>query len=93
MGKKLSRAMRRSSENIVREISNGEKASEQARESAAELQRFEPSNGVALIRDDLGLPNQTEGHQAHEEHADSEGEVCVSFSRRQTKGANEPGHV
>ena len=61
-------------------------------ESAAEFHGFEPVNSVALIGDDMRLPNEAERHQAHKKDTDSQRQVGVGLLRRKAKSANEPGH-
>ena len=47
--------------------------------SAAELDAFEPANGIALIGDDLGLPDQTYGHDAHGHDANGNQDAFLGF--------------
>lgn len=60
---------------------------------AAQLHGFQPTDGISLTGDDLGLPNEADGHKAHQEDTDRQGEVSVRLACRQTKSANEPRHV
>jgi hypothetical protein len=47
--------------------------------SAAELCGFEPMNGFSLVRDNLGLPNKPDGHDAHRDDASSNNESLLCF--------------
>jgi hypothetical protein len=60
--------------------------------SAAKLYGLKEANRILLIGDDLGLPNDRDGHQAHKKHANRQSQVRVRLSCRETKGANQPGH-
>jgi len=59
----------------------------------SKLQRLEPPYGVTLIRNDLSLPNESDGHKAHEKYADRQSERSMGLVGRKAKFANEPSHV
>jgi len=61
--------------------------------SAAELDGFQEPNDVALIGDDLRLPDDGDGHQAHEQHAKRQRQIGVRLGCGKAKGTNDPGHL
>jgi len=91
--KKSSREFSAEEENCADELCAEHGGLAEEKRSAAELQRLEPLDGSALVGDDLRLPDDGDGHEAHQENADSEGEVGVGLASREAKGANEPSHV
>src|SRR6516165_8355407 len=60
--------------------------------STAKLNRLEKTDDVALIGDDLRLPDDRHRHQAHHQYADREGHIGVRFGCRKAKCANQPSH-
>lgn len=59
---------------------------------AAEFHCFEKPNRVALIGDDLRLPDDGDRQQAHQKYAERKRDIGVRLSCRETKGANQPSH-
>lgn len=59
---------------------------------AAEFHCFEKPNRVALIGDDLRLPDDGHRQQAHQKYAERKRDIGVRFSCRETKGTNQPSH-
>src|SRR5712692_2624250 len=59
---------------------------------AAELEAFEEADGFVLAGDDLGLPDEADGHDAHGDGAKSEDKTHLRFGSGKTKEANQPSH-
>jgi hypothetical protein len=57
-----------------------------------EFQSFQPADDVALVRDNLRLPDEGERHQPHCEGAESEHEAHMRFGRWNVKHATDPSH-
>ena len=57
-----------------------------------EFELFEESNGVALVGDNLSLPNNCDGQEAHGDHAEDENDVDEGFLDWKPKGAPNPRH-
>jgi hypothetical protein len=49
---------------------------------AAELHGLKPPDSIALVRNDLRLPDKADGHEAHQENTNGEGKVCVGLASR-----------
>jgi hypothetical protein len=62
------------------------------RSLAAELELFEPLNGFALVGDDLSLPNERNGHEAHADDAEYKNESNRGLLGGKVKDAAKPGH-
>src|SRR6202158_3796946 len=58
----------------------------------AELESFEPLDGFALVGDDLRLPYQSYGHEAHGDNAKDENEANVGLVSRKAENAAKPNH-
>ncbi len=72
-----------------RETSHG--STERAR-LTAELEPFEPLDGLALAGNDLRLPYQGDGHEAQGKNAKSENEVDGGLVSRKAENAPKPSH-
>lgn len=59
----------------------------------AELKSFEPPDGIALIRNNLSLPEKSDGHQAHGDYANGEHDSHAGFRSRDVKLTDKPSHV
>ena len=60
--------------------------------SAAKLHLFQPLDGFALIGDDLRLPDQRNGHEAHGDDAEDEDEADIGLLSGKPKYTPKPGH-
>ena len=60
--------------------------------SAAKFQLFQPLNGFALIGDDLRLPDEGNGHEAHGDDAEDEDEADIGLLSGKPKYTPKPGH-
>jgi hypothetical protein len=60
--------------------------------SAAELDLFEPADGIALVGNDLGLPDDGNRHDAHEEKADDESKPQMQLANLNPTNAANPFH-
>ena len=58
----------------------------------SELESFEPLDGFALVGDDLRLPYQSNGHEAHGDNAKDENEANVGLVNRKAENAAKPKH-
>ena len=58
----------------------------------AELEPFEPLDGFALVGNDLRLPDQSNGHEAHGDNAKDENEANVGLVSRKAENAAKPKH-
>jgi hypothetical protein len=58
----------------------------------AELEPFEPANDFALIVNDLRLPYQGNGHEAHGNNAKDESEANDGLIGRKAENAAQPSH-
>jgi len=54
--------------------------------------RFEHADDGVLLGDNLGLPDEGDGHDAHGENAESEDKTHLGFRRADIKNATHPGH-
>src|SRR4029077_8857439 len=61
-------------------------------ELPTELEPFEPLNGFALVGDDLRLPHQSNGHEAHGNHAKDENDADGGLLSGKAKNAPKPSH-
>lgn len=59
---------------------------------AAELEALEPLNSFALAGNDLRLPDQGNGHQAHGNNAKHKNEDDFGLVDRKGEGAPKPRH-
>ena len=66
--------------------------SRRVRPLAAEFELFEPLNGFALVGDDLRLPDESHGHEAHGDDAQYKNKSDVGFGSGKAKNATKPGH-
>jgi hypothetical protein len=62
------------------------------RRLAAEFELLEPLDGFALVRDDLGLPNEGDGHEAHGDDTKDKNKADVGLGSGKAKSAMEPEH-
>ena len=58
----------------------------------SEFETLEPTDGFPLMSNDLRLPNEGNGHQAHRQDAKCEHDSDVRFVGGDTKGPVKPGH-
>jgi len=86
--KGLNHSEERVSRKMEREIDVSQRATSQ---SAAEG-RFEHANDGVLLGDDLGLPYQGDGHNAHGENAERENQAHLGFRGGDMEDATHPGH-
>jgi len=66
--------------------------STERRRLTAKLKSFEPLDGFALVGDDLRLPYQSNGHEAHGDNAKDENEANVGLVSRKAENAAKPKH-
>lgn len=59
---------------------------------AAELELFEPLDGFALVGDDLCLPHERNGHEAHADDAKYQNKSNLRLLGGKVKDAAKPGH-
>src|SRR6266851_566813 len=59
---------------------------------AAELEALKPLDGFALIGNDLGLPDQGDGHEAQGNNTKDENEANVGLVSRKPESAAKPSH-
>src|SRR5260370_27945432 len=59
----------------------------------AELEAFEPANDFALIVNDLRLPYQGNGHEAHRNNAKAESDADDGLVSRKAENAAKPRHA
>ncbi len=57
-----------------------------ARNLATKLEALKPPDCFSLIRNDLSLPNEGEGHQAHRKNTKTKNDSHVRFSGGDAKG-------
>src|SRR5216684_4135658 len=60
--------------------------------SAAKFQLFQPLDGFALIGDDLRLPDEGNGHEAHGDDAEDEEEADIGLLSGKPKYTPKPSH-
>jgi len=66
--------------------------STERRRLTAKLESFEPLDGFALVGDNLRLPDQSNGHEAHGDDAKDENEANVGLVSRKAQNAAKPSH-
>src|SRR5713101_1133954 len=59
---------------------------------AAKLDLFQPLNGFALVGDNLRLPDERNGHEAHGDDAEDEDETDVGLLSGEPKCMPKPSH-
>jgi hypothetical protein len=59
---------------------------------AAELEPHKPLNGFALIGNDLCLPYQGNGHEAHKKNGKDENDNNIGLVNRKAEDAAKPSH-
>ena len=59
---------------------------------ASELEALQPADVLALIGDNLRLPDQTDGHNAHGHDADRKDQAHLRFGRLAMESSSDPGH-
>jgi hypothetical protein len=59
---------------------------------APELELFEPLDSFPLVRDDLGLPDEGDGHETHGENAENQYEADIGLVSGNVKNAPKPCH-
>ena len=52
----------------------------------------QPLNRFALIRNNLSLPHEADGHHAHSHNAKNDDETLLCFGNRNAKGRKDPRH-
>lgn len=60
--------------------------------STTELRSLQPVNGFALTRDNFGLPDKPDSHNAHRDNANCDHERFLSLRSGNTKAASDPSH-
>ena|ERR1700674_826617 len=58
----------------------------------AELEPFEPLDGFALVGNDLGLPDQSDGHETHGNNAKHENETDLGLMSGDAANSAKPSH-